>query len=64
MLRELRMFGLTLSNLLMDVEWTDRQAEHDGRIIARVGTGLLKDFVLTFDAGNDKLYMRWLPADP
>lgn len=62
-LRELRMFDLTLSNLLMDVEWTDRQAEHAGRIIGRVGTGLLKDFVLTFDAGNDKVYVRWLPAD-
>ncbi|MCC7192832.1 MAG: aspartyl protease family protein [Phycisphaeraceae bacterium] len=59
--RSLRIFGMELINTSANVEWTPRILEYDGLPVGRIGMGILRDCLLTFDASKAKLYVQWRP---
>lgn len=59
--RSLRIFGMELVNTPANVEWTPRVLEYEGRPVGRIGMGILRDCLMTFDAPNAKLYVQWRP---
>lgn len=59
--RSLRIFGMEMVNTSVNVEWTPRIFEYEGLPVGRIGMGILRDCLLTFDAPQAKLYVQWRP---
>jgi hypothetical protein len=62
--RSLRVFGLDLREVPVEVEWTSRQSTFNGEVLGRLGTALLSQFRLTFDPQRNKLYAQWRHSPP
>lgn len=58
----MRLMGVTLRDTPCDVEWTNRVGEYQGRLVGRVGNGVLRGYRLTFDPQASKVYAVWNPG--
>ncbi|MEX0775300.1 MAG: retropepsin-like aspartic protease [Phycisphaeraceae bacterium] len=59
---DLEVFGRRLADQDISIELQKTgPATRGGAVIGRLGNGVLRDFVLTFDLGQGKLWAKWRP---